>query len=136
MTEPRRPTIVVADDDELLAELIQHRLEMGGFDVRRAEDGEQALMLIRETRPDAVILDVMMPGIDGSEILRVMKTSAELKNIPVLMLTARRMERDIVDALALGADEYVTKPFQPDELLARLRRLLARAPAANGAGAA
>ena len=116
--------ILVCDDDELLTELLQFRLEAKGFDVTVAGDGREALDNIRLARPDAVVLDAMMPGIDGFEVLRRIREDVATRNIPVLMLTARKGERDVVDALRLGASDYLSKPFIPDELSARLLRLL------------
>ncbi len=116
--------ILVCDDDELLTELLQFRLEAKGFDVTVAGDGREALNSIRLAQPDAVVLDAMMPGIDGLEVLRQLREDAVTRDIPVIMLTARKGERDIVDALRLGASDYLSKPFIPDELSARLVRLL------------
>lgn len=116
--------ILVCDDDELLTELLQFRLEAKGFDVTVAGDGREALNSIRLAQPDAVVLDAMMPGIDGLEVLRQLREDAATRDIPVIMLTARKGERDIVDALRLGASDYLSKPFIPDELSARLVRLL------------
>ena len=116
--------ILVCDDDELLTELLQFRLEAKGFDVTVAGDGREALNSIRLAQPDAVVLDAMMPGIDGLEVLRQLREDAATRDIPVIMLTARKGERDIVDALRLGASDYLGKPFIPDELSARLVRLL------------
>ncbi len=116
--------ILVCDDDELLRELLQFRLEAKGFDVVVAGDGREALDSVRKAPPDAVVLDAMMPGIDGFEVLRRLREDAATRDIPVIMLTARKGERDIVDALRLGASDYLSKPFIPDELSARLVRLL------------
>ena len=118
------PKILVCDDDELLMELLQFRLEAKGFEVLVARDGREALQLIQTDVPDAVVLDGMMPGIDGFEVLRRLRENAVTKGIPVIMLTARKGERDIVEALQLGASDYLSKPFIPDELTARLMRLL------------
>ena len=116
--------ILVCDDDELLTEVLQFRLEAKGFDVTIAGDGREALDSIRLAQPDAVVLDAMMPGIDGFEVLRRPREDSGTRDMPVIMLTARRGERDIVDALRLGASDYLSKPFIPDELSARLVRLL------------
>ena len=116
--------VLVCDDDELLTELLQFRLEAKGFDVTVAGDGREALDSIRLSQPDAVVLDAMMPGIDGFEVLRRLREDAATSDMPVIMLTARKGERDIVDALRLGASDYLSKPFIPDELSARLMRLL------------
>jgi DNA-binding response OmpR family regulator len=116
--------ILVCDDDELLRELLQFRLEAKGFDVVVAGDGREALASIQTAHPDAVVLDAMMPGMDGFEVLRRLREEDGTRDIPVIMLTARKGERDIVDALRLGASDYLSKPFIPDELSARLVRLL------------
>ena len=116
--------ILVCDDDELLRELLQFRLKAKGFDVVVASDGREALASIQTTYPDAVVLDAMMPGMDGFEVLRRLREEDGTRDIPVIMLTARKGERDIVDALRLGASDYLSKPFIPDELSARLMRLL------------
>lgn len=116
--------ILVCDDDELLTELLQFRLEAKGFDVVVAGDGREALDSVSKAPPDAIVLDAMMPGMDGLEVLRRLREDAATRDIPVIMLTARKGERDIVDALRLGASDYLSKPFIPDELSARLVRLL------------
>ena len=116
--------ILVCDDDELLMELLQFRLEAKGFDVVVARDGREALQLVETALPDALVLDGMMPRIDGLEVLRRLRENAATQSIPVIMLTARKGERDIVEALHLGASDYLSKPFSPDELTARLMRLL------------
>lgn len=124
VTEKRQ--ILVAEDDELLAELIGHVLTLAGFDVVYAQDGEEALKVIYDQPPTGIILDCMMPGIDGFDVLREIKDKPETSAIPVLMLSARGLEQDIINGLSLGADEYVVKPFMPDELVARLMRILPR----------
>ena len=116
--------ILVCDDDELLTELLQFRLEAKGFDVVVASDGREALVSVKDSPPDAVVLDAMMPGLDGFEVLRRLREDTATRDIPVIMLTARKGERDIVEALRLGASDYLSKPFIPDELSARLVRLL------------
>lgn len=122
MTSAKR--ILVCDDDEMLVDLLQYRLEARGFAVLVARDGGQALAMAEDERPDAIVLDAMMPVMNGEQVLRTLRTSEKGRDIPVIMLTARRQERDIVGALALGANEYMIKPFIPEELIARLTRLL------------
>lgn len=119
-------TILVCDDDPLLIELMEFRLRAKGFDVAVARDGAEALQKAEEVHPAAVVLDAMMPRVDGFEVLSRLKANAALADIPVIMLTARKSENDIVSALDKGADDYLVKPFIPDELMARLSRLLAR----------
>lgn len=117
--------ILVADDDPLLRTLIEHKLAAAGHDVLVAVDGNEALDIVQQEHPDLVVLDTMMPLRDGLDVLRTLKGDPALKSTPVLMLTARRREDDIVGALRLGAADYVTKPFMPEELIARIDRLLA-----------
>lgn len=116
--------VLVCDDDPLLLDLLEFRLSTRGYNVIVAKDGQEALERIRDDRPSAVVLDAMMPILDGYEVLRRLREEEATKDIPVVMLTARRQERDIVGALALGASDYVVKPFIPEELVARLSRLL------------
>jgi DNA-binding response OmpR family regulator len=116
--------ILVCDDDPLLVDLLQYRLAAKGYDVIVAEDGGKALRRLQEVRPDAILLDAMMPVVDGYELLRKIREDENTAKIPVIMLTARKQEQDILTALELGADDYMVKPFIPEELVARLARLL------------
>ena len=118
------PTILVADDEKLLRELLEFRLSQRQYEPVLASDGREALARLEDSEPDAVVLDMMMPVHDGLEVLRRMRASDRHANTPVIMLTARRGEKDIVGALELGANDYLVKPFMPEELLARLGRLL------------
>lgn len=118
--------ILICDDDPLLIELMSFRLQAKGFDVITATDGEEALAKVASDQPSLVVLDAMMPRLDGFEVLSRMKSDADVAHIPVIMLTARKGEKDIVSALERGADDYLVKPFIPEELLARLSKLLAR----------
>lgn len=120
-----KPRILVCDDDPLLVQLVEFRLRAKDFEVETAADGEEALATIRNNPPDLVVLDAMMPGIDGFELLVRIKEDDQLAKIPVVMLTARKGEKDIVSALERGAADYLVKPFIPDELLARIQRILA-----------
>jgi DNA-binding response OmpR family regulator len=120
----RNRHILVCDDDELLVDLLTYRLEAKGYQVSAARDGGEALERLGTDKPDAVVLDAMMPVIDGFEVLRRIREQAATANLPVVMLSARKQERDIVGALELGANDFVVKPFIPEELLARLARLL------------
>lgn len=115
--------ILIADDDPLLRALLVHRLSGDGYDVVTAEDGGQALNAVRDLKPDLIVLDALMPVMDGFEVLRRLK-SARLSDAPVIMLTALKREADIVGALQLGAADYLVKPFIPDELGQRVLRLL------------
>lgn len=118
--------ILICDDDPLLRELMQFRLTSKGYEVVQAADGAEALEKTWSERPDLVVLDAMMPKSDGFEVLTRIKGDPKLTETPVIMLTARKTEKDIVSALEKGADDYLVKPFIPEELLARLSRLLAR----------
>lgn len=118
-------TVLVCDDDELLVELLTYRLGSKGYDVLVARNGAEAVALATERRPDAIVLDMMMPVLDGQQVLRRLRAAPETANVPVVMLTARKQERDIVDAFELGASDYLVKPFIPEELMTRLARLLA-----------
>ncbi|WP_299310578.1 response regulator [uncultured Halomonas sp.] len=126
MNDPdRQPSVLMVEDEEDIAFLIRFLLERHGYAVRHAADGRQALEALDQgAPPDLVLLDVMLPYHDGLEVLERLRQRPAWQAAPVLMLTAKARETDVVRALELGADDYVTKPFQPDELLARLRRLM------------
>jgi two-component system KDP operon response regulator KdpE len=121
-------TILVVEDDSGLQELIRVRLEQEGYHVIQTISGLEAIKIIRQQRPDLVILDIMLPDLDG---LTVCQKVREFASLPILMLTARTMPEDIITGLNQGADDYVIKPFNYDELLARIRALLRRVPATN-----
>src|SRR5512135_595137 len=120
--------ILVVDDEERMARFIRLNLEQDGFQVLEAYRGMQAIQALRDSLPDLVILDVMMPDIDGFEVLKMIR---EISSIPVIMLTAKSEEDDRVQGLELGADDYVTKPFSPRELVSRVRAVLRRNEAAG-----
>ncbi len=120
--------VLVVDDEERIREIVRSYLEREGFDVAEACDGDAALQAVRDRKPDLVVLDVMMPGIDGVEVLRRIRTTSE---VPVIMLTARSEELDTLVGLTVGADDYVTKPFRPRELVARIKTVLRRTDVAN-----
>jgi CheY-like chemotaxis protein len=119
------PLVLVCDDDPLVADLLSHRLAGRGYRVSVAADGKEALERVGEARPDAILLDAMMPMVDGYEVLRRLRADAATASIPIIMLTARKQEGDIVSALELGANDFVVKPFIPEELMSRLARLMA-----------
>jgi DNA-binding response OmpR family regulator len=123
----RELKILIADDDDLLRQLLDHRLRASGYDVLVAEDGQQALDMARSQHPDLIVLDAMMPVLDGFAVLNALQDDAAVSHIPVLMLTALRGEKDIVGALSNGAADYMVKPFLPDELNSRITRILAKA---------
>ncbi|OIP42643.1 MAG: DNA-binding response regulator [Desulfobacteraceae bacterium CG2_30_51_40] len=121
-----RETILVVDDEEDILELVDHTLSRGGLKVIRAKEGEEALDFVRKEKPSAVLLDLMLPGMDGLTVARLIKGDQMTRNIPIIMLTARGEEPDIVIGLEIGADDYVTKPFSPRVLLARVKAVLRR----------
>ena len=116
--------ILIADDEEHLGFMIKFKLEKSGYTVDWQVNGRDALQAVKDSPPALVILDVMMPGMTGFEVLEAIKTDAALKSIPVIMLTARGQEDDTVRGINLGAADYITKPFRPAELLARVKRLI------------
>lgn len=124
-----RRKILVVDDEERMVRFIRLNLEHDGFQVIEAFRGSQAISLIRDQLPDLVLLDVMMPDIDGFEVLRMIR---EINSVPVIMLTAKTEEDDKVHGLELGADDYITKPFSPRELVSRVRAVLRRAEVISG----
>jgi len=115
--------ILVVDDDVKTVELVKMYLKRDGYDVITAYDGKEALRLARETHPDLIVLDLMLPGIDGLAVCRTLRAESD---VPIIMLTARTTEDDRLSGLNLGADDYVTKPFSPKELAARVRAVLRR----------
>lgn len=117
--------VLICDDDPLVTDLLSHRLLARGYRVSVAADGREALERVAEARPDAILLDAMMPMVDGYEVLRRLRADEATASIPIIMLTARKQEDDIVSALGLGANDFVVKPFIPEELMSRLARLLA-----------
>jgi len=116
--------ILLADDDEAVRSLLQHKFRKLGFRVFLAEDGEQALVTFRAEKPDLVILDRMMPGMDGLAVLRTIRNDPHLNATPVILLTAKRQNKDVVEGFDVGATDYVVKPFMPDEVMARVTRRL------------
>jgi len=125
-TAMSKPTILVVDDEEDIRELISLNLKREGYEVRPVETGEEALAEARRGVASLIILDLMLPGIDGLEVCRKLKADPRTQPIPVVMLTAKGEESDIVTGLELGADDYVTKPFSGKVLVARVRRILRR----------
>ncbi len=126
-----RPSVLVVEDETALLTLLRYNLEKEGFTVSSAHDGEEALLQLKEAKPDAVLLDWMLPRVSGIEVCRQIRRTPAWKDLPVIILTARGEEGDRVRGLDSGADDYVVKPFSPNELVARLRAVIRRArPAA------
>lgn len=126
-TEPRsRPLVLVADDDRDILQLVSFRLERADYEVVQANDGEEALRLVKELRPDLAVLDLMMPKLNGYEVIREIRRDEETKAIPVILLTARVQEADVARGFEAGADDYLKKPFSPQELRARVQAILGR----------
>lgn len=122
----RRRTVLVVEDEEPILEMLRYGLERFGFSVHCVGSGEEALTAATHERPDLVLLDLMLPGMDGLEVCRRLKRDKETSTIPIVILTARDGEADIVAGLEIGADDYLTKPFSPRVLSARLRAVLRR----------
>ena len=120
------PTILVADDEEDLRELVSYRLTRSGYEVVEAQDGQEALELATQRVPDLMVLDVMMPRLDGYELTSRVRAEDSLRSVPVILLTARSQENDVSRGFDVGADDYLKKPFNPDELVARVRAVLGR----------
>ena len=121
-----RPSILVVEDEEALATLLQYNLDKEGFQVSLCADGEEALILIDEKQPDLIILDWMLPAVSGIEVCRRLRQRTDTRNLPIIMLTARGEETDRIRGLDTGADDYVVKPFSMIELCARVRAVLRR----------
>ena len=124
----RDPKVVVVEDEADIREVLEHNLTREGFQVYSAADGEKGLRLVKEKLPDLVLLDLMLPGLDGLDVCRKMKADPETSSIAIVMVTAKGEESDIVLGLGVGADDYVSKPFSPKELIARVKAVLRRGP--------
>jgi two-component system phosphate regulon response regulator PhoB len=122
------PRVLVVDDDPQVLKLLHVNFEMEGYDVVSATNGEEALAAVVKERPDVVVCDVMMPGMDGLEVVRRLKADDATAKLPVVLLSAKALRGDVRSGLDAGADEYVTKPFDPSELLDVVGRLLDERP--------
>lgn len=118
--------ILIVEDDENIRELISFNLKSENYTIEEAETGEEGIKKAKQTNPDLILLDLMLPEMDGLDVCRQLKSEADTKDIPIIMVTAKGEESDIVTGLELGADDYVTKPFRPKELIARIRNILRR----------
>ncbi|HUP89054.1 MAG TPA: response regulator transcription factor [Longimicrobiales bacterium] len=134
--KPDPAKVLVVEDERDIAALIAYHLTKEGFRVRTAEGGQEALTAVSEERPDLIVLDLMLPGFSGFEVLSALRQNPEVKHVPVIILTARRDEVDRIKGLELGADDYLTKPFSPRELVLRVGAVLrrAQAPPVPGSG--
>ncbi|MBU1147314.1 MAG: response regulator [Candidatus Omnitrophica bacterium] len=128
-----KKNILIIEDEEDIIELVKYNLEKEGFSVRSAKDGEEGLRVIKSYKPSLVLLDLMLPGIDGLEVAKKIKKDDNLAHIPIIMLTAKAAESDVVVGLEVGADDYITKPFSPKILVSRVKAVLRRheSPAAQ-----
>jgi two-component system phosphate regulon response regulator PhoB len=125
--------ILVVEDEPAIQSLLEVNLRRAGYEVQRAADAETARRLVQAVLPDLVLLDWMLPGMSGIDFARLLRSDSRTRMLPIIMLTARAEERDKIDGLELGADDYVTKPFSPRELLARIKAVLRRhAPQTTG----
>ncbi len=128
-----QPHVLIVEDEESQREVLSYNLQSQGFRTTEARDGDEALVLVTEETPDLIVLDWMLPGVSGIEICRRLKTRAETRNVPIIMLSARSEEVDRVRGLDIGADDYVVKPYSVTELMARIRGQLRRSrPASVG----
>lgn len=135
MAEARVPRIMIAEDDESILDLLVTRMRIAGYHTTQEKDGLAALESIRKAPPSACILDVNMPKMDGFQVLKRMRADPLTAHVPVLVLTARRAPDDIKTAIRLGATDYLSKPFNDEQLLARVSRLLRRRNALEPSGA-
>jgi two-component system phosphate regulon response regulator PhoB len=124
--ETDRPHVLIVEDEPDLLDLLRYNLERDGFVVTGVVSGEKALQIVQRQPPDLIVLDLMLPGIDGLEVCRRVRSSPETRDVPIVMLTARGEDADVVAGLELGADDYVTKPFSPRVLAARIKAVLRR----------
>ncbi len=122
------PSVLIVEDEETLLRNLEVRLRDDGYQVHGASDGEEAMAFIRATPPDLVVLDIMLPSLDGLSICRMLRKDSALAHLPIIMLTARGTEVDRIVGLESGADDYIVKPFSLGEFLARVRAVLRRAP--------
>ena len=118
--------ILIIEDDEDITELLKYNLTREGYRVASVTSGEESLEAVKANVPDLILLDLMLPGLDGLEVCRLLKRDAQTSQIPIIMVTAKGEEVDIVTGLELGADDYITKPFSPKVLLARVRTVIRR----------
>jgi len=121
-----RETILVVEDDENIQQLVGYNLAKAGFHVLYADNGEQALSVIKREKPELIVLDLMLPGLNGFEVCKLVRKDPKNRNLPIVMLTAKSEENDMAAGLDLGADDYITKPFSPKILISRIKAALRR----------
>ncbi|MFH0764339.1 MAG: response regulator transcription factor [Candidatus Omnitrophota bacterium] len=121
-----KETILIIEDEKDIVKMLEYNLKKEGFRVRSIRNGEDALNSVNSARPDLIILDLMLPGMDGLEVTKTLKANTKTASTPIIMLTAKSLESDKIVGLELGADDYVTKPFSPRELIARIKAVLRR----------
>jgi DNA-binding response OmpR family regulator len=126
MNEPQPKTVLIADDDADIRELVAYRMTRSGYAVLQASDGEEAIELAMGKHPDLAILDVMMPRCDGFEAARRLRANEQTAGIPIILLTARAQDADVARGFGAGADDYIRKPFSPQELAMRVQAILGR----------
>jgi two-component system alkaline phosphatase synthesis response regulator PhoP len=124
--EMSKKSILVVEDEEDIQQLVSYNLVRAGFDVDCADSGEEAMQRLRDKQPDLILLDLMLPGVDGSEVCRSLRLDEQTREIPISMLTAKGEDDDVMSGLDLGADDYVTKPFSPGILVSRIKAVLRR----------
>jgi len=122
----KKKNILIVEDDEDIQQLLGYNLIRAGFHVEYGDSGEQALEKIKIQRPDLILLDLMLPGMDGKELCRIIRSDSQLTDLPIIMLTAKGEESDIITGLDIGADDYITKPFSPKILISRVKAVLRR----------
>ncbi|MDX1587088.1 MAG: response regulator transcription factor, partial [Balneolaceae bacterium] len=131
---PQQKTILVVDDEQDLLDLIEYNLKKEGFHVLKAEDGKEGIKMARKHMPDLILLDIMMPKMDGLEAVEVIRNDEELKRIPIIFLTARGDEKTEVEGLNKGGDDYITKPISTTKLISRIKAVLRRFEDSNDFG--
>lgn len=126
MSADPRPVVLVADDEDDVRALVVYRMAKAGYEVVEATDGEQAVQLAKDRRPALAIVDVMMPKVDGYEVTRRLRADEATRRMPIILLTARAQDQDVQRGFEAGADDYIRKPFSPQELRARVQAILGR----------
>jgi len=121
-----RESILIVEDDENIQQLVGYNLAKAGFHILYAENGEQALATVKREQPDMLVLDLMLPGLNGFEVCRILRKDPQTRSLPIIMLTAKSEENDVSAGLDLGADDYITKPFSPRILVSRIKAALRR----------